>query len=101
MTFRRIVLACAVGLLITGVLGVANNVAMRAGYVRLGNALFQIVLWSWPIFGVFFDALFPMEHSQLSPHPWGGYAALIFTVILFSLLTYTGLLITTSRRASS
>jgi hypothetical protein len=88
---KRLVLSSLVGASITASLGLANYVAMRSGSVRLGNALFKVILWSWPMFGAFFDVVAPTEHSKFSPHPWGGYAALLFNVVLFSLISYAAL----------
>jgi hypothetical protein len=77
------------GVLITILLGVANNLAYRAGYDSLGSAQGRIALWSWPIFRAFFDIIAPTQHvSRFSPHPCGGYVALLLTVVLFSLISY-------------
>lgn len=88
LLLKRLAFSILAGASITTSLGVANYVAMRLGYERLGNAMFKVALWSWPIFGAFFDVVAPIEHSRFSPHPWGGYAALLFDVILFSLISY-------------
>jgi hypothetical protein len=40
------------------------------------------------MFSPFFDVVAPMKHSPVSYHPWGGYAALLLTVVLLTLISY-------------
>jgi hypothetical protein len=94
-------LSIIAGLSITILLGVVNNLAFRAGYYCLSNVPFKIALWSWPIFGAFFDIVAPSKHlSRFSPHPGGGYAALFLTVVLFSLISYAILWLASRRRSN-
>jgi hypothetical protein len=93
---NRWIFSIIAGVLLTLLLGVANNLALYAGYDRLNRLLFKTLSWSWPIFGAFFDIVAPSKHlSRFEPHPWGGYAALLLTVVLFSLISFVILGVTT------
>jgi hypothetical protein len=93
---KRLIFSAVIGVTLTMLLGLGNYVAMRSGYERVGNLLFKVALWSWPIFGAFFDFITNTESTR-TPNRWGGYTALLFDVALISLLTYAILWVAASR----
>lgn len=83
---RHVFLSASGGVLLTAFLIAASAVATQSGAERLGGALFMLVFWTAGIFGAFFDRLLGMK-SYWMPNGFGFLAAIVFDVIVLSILT--------------